>query len=313
MTVIETTKLSRWYGQVIALNDVSLEIEKGVTGLLGPNGAGKSTLMKVLTGQLKPSSGSVRVFGEPIWNNLEVLSRVGLCPEPDAFYEDMSARAFLIYLLRLHGYLVHDAESQAKKALEIVALSERADDRIRTYSKGMRQRVKLAQAIAHEPDLLFLDEPLTGTDAVGRRRIIDLIQEYGERGKTVVVSSHVLHEVEAMTSQILLINKGRVIADGDVYKIRDMIDEHPHQIYIDTPQKRELAKLMTSFDDVLSILFVDDGLRVATRAPNACYMRIPKLALEHNIEIKRLTSPDNNLTAVFRYLTESGQHPQAGA
>ena len=311
-TTIKTVKLSRWYGEVIALTDVSLEIGPGVTGLLGPNGAGKSTLMKILTGQLKPSNGGVLVYGQPVWNNPDVLRRVGLCPEHDAFYEDMTARAFVTYMLQLHGYTAADADKLACDALEIVDLTARRDDPIRTFSKGMRQRTKLAQAIAHSPDVLFLDEPLTGTDPVGRRRIIDLILEQGDRGATVVVSSHVLHEVEAMTSNILLINKGRVIADGDVFAIRDMIDGHPHLIFVDADKPRELAKLMTPFEDVTSIYFDEGGIRVATRDPNACYRRIPELAIAHNIEIRRLTSPDNNLAAVFRYLTEAGYKQNAG-
>lgn len=310
---IQTRNLSRWYGQVIGINDISLEIQDGVTGLLGPNGAGKSTLMKVLTGQLKPSNGQARIFGEKIWNNPYVLSRIGLCPEQDAFYEDMSSFQFVTYLTRLHGFTTHEAEKIAHRTLEIVDLAERKMDPIRTYSKGMRQRTKLAQAIAHDPDILFLDEPLTGTDPIGRRRVIDLILEFGDRGKSVIVSSHVLHEVEAMTSNILLINKGRVIADGDVFKIRDMIDEHPHQIFIDADKPREFAKLLAGHRDVMSIQFDDDGIRVATKDPAACYKRIPKLALEHKIVVRRLTSPDNNLAAVFRYLTEVGYKQSAGA
>ncbi len=311
--VIKVMNLSRWYGQVIGINDISLEIQPGVTGLLGPNGAGKSTLMKVMTGQLRPSKGAVRIFGYPVWNNPLVLNRIGLCPEQDAFYEDMSSFAFVTYLARLHGFLVHDAEKVATRALEIVDLKSRMMDPIRTYSKGMRQRTKLAQAIAHDPDVLFLDEPLTGTDPIGRRRIIDLILELSGRGKTVVVSSHVLHEVESMTSNILLVNKGRVIADGDIFQIREMIDNHPHTVYIDADEPRALARLLVDAKDVLSIQFDGGGLLVSTNDPAACYMRIPALALEHGIEIRRLTSPDNHLEAVFKYLTEMGYQQRAGA
>lgn len=310
--VIQTRNLSRWYGQVIGITDINLEIGPGVTALLGPNGAGKSTLMKVLTGQMKPSNGSARIFGQPIWNNGYVLSRIGLCPEHDSFYEDMSAFAFVTYLTRLHGFTQHESEKIALRALEVVNLIERKDDKIKTFSKGMRQRTKLAQAIAHDPEVLFLDEPLTGTDPLGRRRVIDLIQEMGDRGKVVVVSSHVLHEVEAMTSEITLISKGRVIADGDVHQIRDMIDQHPHNIFIDADRPRELAALMASYDDVLGIAFEDEGIRISTRDPNACYVRIPQLALEHKISIRRLTSPDNDMAAVFRYLTRSGYQQSAG-
>jgi ABC-2 type transport system ATP-binding protein len=311
--VIQTRGLSRWYGQVIGVTDVNLEIGPGVTALLGPNGAGKSTLMKVLTGQMRPSNGFAQIFGLPIWNNPLVLSRIGLCPEHDSFYEEMSAFAFVTYLTRLHGYTTHESEKMALRALEVVDLLERKNDKIKTYSKGMRQRTKLAQAIAHDPDVLFLDEPLTGTDPLGRRRIVELIVEAGGRGKTVVVSSHVLHEVEAMTSEITLINKGRVIADGDVYEIRDMIDQHPHTIFVDADKARELAALLTAYPDVLGVAFEEEGFRVSTRDPNTCYERIPALALQHKIQIRRLTSPDNDMAAVFRYLTQSGYQQRAGA
>lgn len=311
-STIEVKSLSRWYGQVIAVNDVDLSIRPGVTGLLGPNGAGKSTLMKVMTGQLRPSKGAVRIHGQPVWNNPAVLSRVGLCPEQDAFYEDMSALAFVSFMLRLHGYSTADADKIARSTLELVDLRERMGDPIRSYSKGMRQRTKLAQAIAHDPDVLFLDEPLTGTDPIGRRRIIDLIQELGDRGKTVVVSSHVLHEVEVMTRNILLINKGRVIADGDIYEIREMIDDHPHQIFVDVSEPRRLAALMSAYEDVTSIRFEEGGVNITTRVPAECYARIPKLALEHGFKIHRLTSPDNNMESVFKYLTGLGYKQTAG-
>jgi ABC-2 type transport system ATP-binding protein len=311
--IVQTQNLSRWYGQVIGITDVNLEIGPGVTALLGPNGAGKSTLMKVLTGQLKPSNGSARIFGQPIWNNPHVLSRMGLCPEQDAFYEEMSPFVFVSYLTRLHGYTAHEADKIALRTLEIVDLVGRKDDKIKTFSKGMRQRTKIAQAIAHDPDVLFLDEPLLGTDPIGRRRIIELAMELGERGKTVIVSSHVLHEVEAMTSNILLINKGRLIADGDIYQIRTMIDQHPHSIFIEADRPREFASLLTRFDDILGVSFEDEGIKVSTKDPNACYDRIPRLALEHKIQIRRLTSPDNDLAAVFRYLTQVGYQQRAGA
>ncbi len=312
--IVETHRLCRWYGPVIALNDVTLEIGKGVTGLLGPNGAGKSTLMKVLSGQFRPSNGSARIFGQEIWNNPAVLSRIGLCPEHDSFYEDWSAMKFVAYLTRLHGYTAHEADKIAIRTLEIVGLGDRKDTPIKTFSKGMRQRTKLAQAIAHDPEVLFLDEPLIGTDPIGRRRVIELVWELADRGKAVVVSSHVLHEVEEMTDNILLINKGRVIADGEVAEIRGMIDEHPHLIFIDAAEdSRRFAQELAEFNDIQSITFEEDGIRIATSDPNACYTRIPKIALEKGIKVRRITSPDNDLAAVFRYLTESGYQQTAGA
>ena len=300
--VIVARRLSLWYGPVIGINNISLDLGQGVIGLLGPNGAGKSTLMKCLTGQLRPKTGGVHLFGQPIWNNAKAFARVGLVPEQDAFYEGMSGFEFVTYLTRLQGFERGRAGELAMDAIREVSLEDRCHDAIRTYSKGMRQRIKIAQALAHDPDVLFMDEPLAGTDPVGRRHIIDLITRFGERGKTVLVSSHVLHEIEQMTQDIVLINKGRVVADGNVYRIREMIDAHPHTILIDVDRPREFAALMAPFDDVVSISFEERGIQIATRAPDACYDRIPKLVLEHGFELRGMASPDNNLMAVFRYL-----------
>lgn len=303
-TVIAARRLSLWYGQVIGVNDITLDIGHGVLGLLGPNGAGKSTFMKLLTGQLRPSTGTVAVGGQIIWNNPDVFARLGFVPEQDAFYEEMTGLEFVTYLTRLQGFDAHEARDRATKALARMDLAKQQDRRIGEYSKGMRQRAKIAQALAHDPDILLLDEPLNGTDPIGRRAIIDLIKELGDEGKTVIVSSHILHEVEQMTTNIVLINKGRVVADGNIYRIREMIDEHPHRIFVDASDARALAALLAPFDDVVSIEFADGGIHVATRAPDACYSRIPELALAHDLQIRRIASPDNNLMAVFRYLVK---------
>lgn len=304
--IISTRRVSLWYGQVIGVNDISLDIGPGVTGLLGPNGAGKSTLLKILSGQLRASTGAATIFGEPIWNNAAMFKRVGLVPEQDAFYEDMTGRDFVIYLTRLQGFSVGEARRLADETLELVGMSQSKNRRIDEYSKGMRQRVKLAQAIAHSPDILFLDEPLTGTDPVGRHKMIELVQQLGEQGKTVVVSSHVLHEVEQMTQDILLIHKGRVLADGNIYAIREMIDKHPHTIRVQCDAPRKFAAILAAFEDVVSIDFEleGSGFRIATRDPDACYLRIPALAREHSVELRGFMSPDNNLMALFEYLVK---------
>ena len=215
-SVVAARSLSKWYGQVIALNDVTVDVPTGVVGLLGPNGAGKSTFMKLVTGQLRPSQGAVEVLGEPIWGNPGVYARMGYCPDQDAFYERMTGLEWLSALIRLHGFDDSRAADLATEALDTVGLADVAHRRIGAYSKGMRQRVKLAQAIAHDPDLLLLDEPLTGMDPLGRRQTIELIKAWSRAGKTIVVSSHILHEIELMTSTILLINNGRILAEGNV-------------------------------------------------------------------------------------------------
>jgi len=303
---ISADHLSKWYGQVIGLNDVTLTIPAGITGLLGPNGAGKSTFMKLITGQLKPSKGEVRVLGEPIWRNPGLYFRIGFCPEQDAFYERMTGLEWTAALVRLNGVGEARAGELARKALEFVDLLDAADKKIGAYSKGMRQRVKLAQAIAHDPELLILDEPLSGMDPLARRKTIRLIKDWGRAGKSILVSSHILHEIESMTANILLINQGRILAEGNVHQIRDLIDEHPHTVLVKADDPRALARQFLAFDDVLSLKFEDQAVLVQTGKPDAFYSRLTVLAATGEFgAIHEVTSPDDNLQAVFQYLVKS--------
>jgi ABC-2 type transport system ATP-binding protein len=303
--LVEATQLSKWYGQVIGLNDVSVRVPPGITGLLGPNGAGKSTFMKLMTGQLKPSKGAITVLGRPIWNNPEIYFRIGFCPEQDAFYERMTGHEWVTALVRLNGYDERAAPAAARLALERVDLLAAADKKIGAYSKGMRQRVKLAQAIVHDPELLILDEPLSGMDPIARRKTIRLIKDWARGGKSIIVSSHILHEVEAMTSNILLINNGRILAEGDVHHIRDLIDEHPHTVYVRAQDPRALARRFLAEDDVLSLKFEDQAVVVQTAKPDAFYGRLTELAASGELgTIDEVTSPDDNLQAVFQYLVK---------
>ena len=298
--------LSKWYGQVIGLNDVTATIGRGVTGLLGPNGAGKSTLLKLITGQIKPSKGSVRVLGEPVWGNPGIYRRIGLCPEQDAFYERMTGHEWVCALLRLNGLTENAAAAAALDALTQVDLKDAAEKRIGAYSKGMRQRVKLAQAIAHEPELLVLDEPLSGMDPLARRKTIRLLKDWAAAGRNVIVSSHILHEVEALTSDILLMHHGRVLAEGNVHQIRDLIDEHPHTVCMRSPRPRALAQHLVHYEDVVSVRFEDDAVFVQTNKPDAFYARLTEMAAAGGAgEIVEVTSPDDNLQAVFDYLVKS--------
>jgi ABC-2 type transport system ATP-binding protein len=298
--------LSKWYGQVIGLNDVSVTVPTGITGLLGPNGAGKSTFMKLMTGQLKPSKGSVSVLGEPIWQNPGIYRRLGFCPEQDAFYDRMTGLEWVTALVRLNGGTEAEATGMARRGLEMVDLLDAADKKIGTYSKGMRQRVKMAQALAHDPELLILDEPLSGMDPIARRKTIRMIKDWGRAGKSVVVSSHILHEIESMTSNILLINQGRILAEGNVHQIRDLIDEHPHTVYIKAERTRELAREFLTQDDLLSLRFEDEAVVVQTARPDVFYARLTELAASGELgTIHEVTSPDDNLQAVFQYLVKS--------
>jgi len=303
--IVTTEKVSKWYGQVSGLNDVTVTVPAGITGLLGPNGAGKSTFMKLITGQLKPSKGVVRVLGEPIWGNPAIYARMGFCPEQDAFYERMTGLDWVTSLVRLNGLSMDEARAAAERALAAVDLMEAANKKIGAYSKGMRQRVKLAQAIVHDPDLLILDEPLTGMDPIMRRRTIRQIKDWAKAGKSIIVSSHILHEVEAMTSNILLINNGRIVAEGNVHQIRDLIDTHPHTVFIRVADPRTLARMVLAEDGIISMRFEPGALVVETARPDAFYARVTEMAASGEAgAIDEVTSPDDNLQAVFQYLVK---------
>jgi ABC-2 type transport system ATP-binding protein len=299
---ITFARASRWYGPVIALNDITLEIPPGVTGLLGPNGAGKSTFLKLIAGQLQPSQGEVQLLGRPAWGSPELFHRMGLCPETDAFWERMTGLQFLMALLRLTGYDQAECLHRAESALHTVDLLDAKNRKLGGYSKGMRQRVKLAQAIAHDPDVLLLDEPVAGMDPVSRRRVIDLVRRLGREGRTVLVSSHILHEVEAMTRRVLLIHNGRILAEGDVREIRDLLDEHPHTVALRARDSRKLAELIVAWPTVLSLSFGAEGewLTVQTGRPDEFYGALPAAALEAGVT--EMYSPDDDLESVFRYL-----------
>jgi ABC-2 type transport system ATP-binding protein len=305
VTIIESEHLSKWYGQVSGLNDVSVSVPSGITGLLGPNGAGKSTFMKLITGQLRPSKGQVRVLGEPIWDNPALFQRIGFCPEQDAFYDRMTGREWVAALAGLHGFDERTAADAAARAIEAVELTEAADRKIGSYSKGMRQRIKLAQAIVHEPELLILDEPLSGMDPLMRRRTVKQIKEWARNGTSVLVSSHILHEVESMTSNIVLVNNGRIVAEGDVHQIRELIDEHPHTVSIRTAQAHAVARELLADEGVVSVRFEPGGLVVETARPDAFYARVTDLAASGRFgPVHEITSPDDNLQAVFRFLVK---------
>jgi ABC-2 type transport system ATP-binding protein len=297
-------QLSKWYGQVIGVNNLDFVIEPGVTGFLGPNGAGKTTLLRLMTGQLRPSKGTIAIDEHSVRNNHELLKDVGYCPELDAFWNYQTGYEFVFSMMRLHGFSPSISKERAQKAIHTMDMEEAQDKKIGGYSKGMRQRIKMAQAIAHDPIVLFLDEPLNGMDPVGRRHTIDLIKKLGNEKRTVVVSSHVLHEVEAMTDTILLINHGRLLAQGNIYEIRRLIDTHPLQVTIRCDNVNVLTAKLLEFDDVKSVQFDRERnqLTVETIRPDDFHLRLPQIALENGIHIQSLWSPDENLEAVFDYL-----------
>jgi ABC-2 type transport system ATP-binding protein len=304
VTAVALSGVSRWYGKVLGIAQLELEMNGGVIGLLGPNGAGKSTLMKLIYGELRPSQGQVRVFGENPFANPRVGARLGIGPEGDPYYPRTTGRDFVAYLLRLHGFEAGRASRTAETALGELGLDEVAVRPIATYSKGMRQRLKLAQAVAHQPDLLVLDEPLAGLDPVGRSELIDRIRREAARGATVIVSSHILHEVELMTREVVLLSQGRLLATGNVQEIRRLIDAHPHRIRIGTAQPRELARRLLDFQGIRSVAFSEERgeVLVETSEPDRFYRELGEAVVKDELSVGELESPDDNLESVFHYL-----------
>jgi ABC-2 type transport system ATP-binding protein len=301
--VLRAEKLSKWYGNILGISDINLEIGPGITGLLGPNGAGKSTFLKIAAGQLKPKIGSLQIFGENVFGNHLLFKRIGFCPEHDSAYMEMSGWQFILLLARLHGFAA-DAAAKSEKALAAVGLLESKDRTIKGYSFGMRQRLRLASSILHEPELLMLDEPLRGIDPLWRIKIIQLIKEYEKQGRTIIVSSHILPEIEAMTNEIVLIHQGKIFAKGDIQHIRGLIDSHPHMVSIHCPDPRQLAAKLIGNEYVLSIDFDAQvpGLTVKTNQRDHFFSALMRLIVEDKLPVEEITSPDDNLQAVFDYL-----------
>ena len=304
--LLECRSVTKLYGVVIGVNDLSLELEPGVHGLLGPNGAGKSTLIKLMTGQLRPTEGEIRIFGEDPWNAPSVLGRIGYCPEQDAFWTFLTGHQFVSTLAGMSDMTSSVAAARAEHVLERVGAKEYMHRPISSYSKGMRQRTKLAQALVHDPDLLVLDEPLSGTDPVGRHELMDLVRSLGEEGKSVIVSSHVMHEVQAMTDRFLLIYGGRVLAAGDVQEIRRLLYEVPHRIRIACSAPRELAPHLAAQPAVDGVQIDAGELWVTTREPRELFAVLPGLAAETGVAVRELGSDDESLDAVFEYLVGDG-------
>jgi len=305
LITIKTDNLCKWYGNVLGASEISLEIDKGITGLLGPNGAGKSTFLKLICGQLKPNLGTVKIFDKKISSHKNVFEKIGYCPEIDSYYKQLTGKEFLYYLLKLYGLSHHKAEKQTEIALSQVGLLDRMDNHINTYSLGMRQRLKFAQSIAHDPEIMIFDEPLKGIDPVWKAKLIKLIKEFAVNNKTIIVSSHILSEIEAITDNIILIHQGKVFAKGEIHYIRDLIDTHPHMIFIKSEKSRHLASIIIKNKLAESVKIQTDGLTIKTRDRDSFFDLLMHTIVKENIEIEELTSPDDNLQAVFDYLVGS--------
>lgn len=302
--MIRVANVSKWYGLVVGVNRISLDLEPGVTGLLGVNGAGKSTLLNLMAGLLEPSSGEVLLDGAPLFANPEALRHVGYCPSPDHFYEDVTGLEFVAYLGRLSGLSPREAAERAETACAEVALGPEAGKKIRSMSKGMRQKVKMAQALVHDPKVLLLDEPLDGMDPPSRAQSMEAIRRWGEAGKCVLVSSHLLHEVEAVTSRILLLHHGKLLASGEVPQVREAIASRPMRIYVRCADARELAAQVMAWPSVRSLEFAPDGKGLTLEVLDLGEFRraLAAVLAEREMGIELLNPLDDNLAAVFSYL-----------
>ena len=301
--------VSKWYGEVIGLNDISLAIEGGVTGILGPNGAGKSTLFKILMGRLKPSQGAVRLFGIDPWKSTTPYRRIGYVSESERMYDWMTSLDFISTLARLHGMSREEAVERSKHVLNFVGLGDVYHKEIGKYSKGMRQRVKIAHALVHNPDLIILDEPLHGCDPIARTSIMNVIRELGLQGKTVLVSSHILEEIERITEQIVILNNGKLLAIGNLHAIRDLLDQHPHRILINCENPRDLAGLFIASEPVYGVRFPDKGqLEIHTNNLSAAHDVLPSLIVKSNQKITSIENPDDNLDSLIGYLIGGINH-----
>ncbi|GAB4138946.1 MAG: ABC transporter ATP-binding protein [Planctomycetota bacterium] len=301
MTDLRFEHVSKWYGQVSALIDITLHAGPGALGLVGRNGAGKSTLMKLACGLLAPSEGSATVGGVAP-SSVEARRLIGFCPDFDPLDGQSSALGFVTRMLRLCGFGSRRARDRAAEVLAGLGLSGDMNRPIREYSKGMRQRVRLAQALGHDPDVLLLDEPMNGLDPVARHEMQVLVRGLCERGKTVVVSSHVLHELEAMTERVALVHQGRLVAEGSVRDLRSQIDRKPHRILIATPDSRGLARRLSVLPQVAGMQFTAHGLEVHVGGQPGFYEELTAIGAEPEGLVLEVAPVDDSLASVFGYL-----------
>ena len=304
MSVLQLTSASRWYGNVVAVNDVTMQIGPGVTGLLGPNGAGKSTLIAMMSGFLAPSSGSVELDGAPIWRNTEVYRLIGLVPEREVSFGYLTGRQFVRANAELHG--LADPGAATDRAIAVVDQTDSADRRIDTYSKGMRQRIKLASALVHDPGVLLLDEPFNGVDPRQRLHLMELLQQMGAEGRTVLFSSHILEEVEQVARQIEVVVSGRHAASGDFGAIRRLMTDRPDRYVLVSGDDRALGSVLMADPAVQGVaLRPRGGLEVEVRDLGGFAHRLPLLARDHGIRLLEVFPTDESLESVFSYLVSA--------
>ncbi|MFD5748381.1 ABC transporter ATP-binding protein [Streptomyces sp. NPDC127033] len=300
MTTINIEHTSRWFGNVVAVNDVTMTIGPGVTGLLGPNGAGKSTLINMMAGFLAPSTGAVTLDGAPIWRNESVYRQIGIVPEREGMYDFLTGLEFVVANAELHGLGV----KAARAALATVEMEYAQDRRIGTYSKGMRQRVKMASALVHDPSVLLLDEPFNGMDPRQRMQLMELLRRMGATGRTVLFSSHILEEVEQLASHIEVIVAGRHAASGDFRKIRRLMTDRPHRYLVRSSDDRALAAALIADPSTagIEVDLAEGALRIQAVDFGRFTELLPKVAREHSIRLLTVSPSDESLESVFSYL-----------
>jgi ABC-2 type transport system ATP-binding protein len=302
--VIRFERVSRFYGEVLGVNGVSLSIPPGVTSLVGPNGSGKTTLMNLMTGLLRPSEGEISVLGVSPGNPEKLCRFVGYCAQFDAFPKGLTGYRFIYAFLRVHGLGSRECEERTRTALELVGLSGAADRPVAAYSKGMRQRVKLAQAIAHDPQVVVLDEPLNGLDPMARAEAIALFRQWGEKGRHVIVSSHILHEVDRISDQVILLSHGYVVAEGQIQGVRSEVKDQPMQILVRCDRPALLASRLFQQDHVVEASIQGDGrnLLLRTKDADSFYLLLNRVVLDSGLEVESVAPADDDVNSVYQYL-----------
>ena len=307
-TQIVFDDVSKFYGEILGVNRVNLSVGAGITSLVGPNGAGKSTLMNLMTGLLRPTRGSITVLGTPTDQPEQLFSKVGYCTQFDSFPRGLTGREFIRAFLLVHGFDKKKADAATVNALEQVNLLDAADRKVAAYSKGMRQRIRLAQAIAHRPSVLILDEPLNGLDPMVRAETIALFRKLAAEGLHLIISSHILHEVDMMSDRVVLVNNGYIVAEGNIHGVRDEVTEHPMQILIRCDQPAKLAAQVFAEDSVVEARLHSDrgGLFVRTRDADSFYLLLNRVVSEGEINVESVAPVDDDLSAVYGYLIGEG-------
>ncbi len=303
-SLITFASVSKFYGEVLGINKVNLSIPPGITSLVGPNGSGKTTLMNLMTGLIRPTQGEIRVLGIAPEHPEQLCRIIGYCAQFDAFPKGLTGRQFIYWFLRIHGMSPAECDQRTEAALEKVGMTEAANRHVAAYSKGMRQRIKLAQAIAHDPQVLVLDEPLNGLDPMARAETIALFQEWGAKGRYVLVSSHILHEVDRISDQVILLSHGYVVAEGQIQGVRNEVKEQPMQILVRCDHPHVLAARLFEQDHVVEAKISTDrkGLLLRTTDADSFYLLLNRVVLDSGLEVESVAPADDDVNSVYQYL-----------